>query len=104
MKFNTNFHFVDYSCLGYGKRVGLFFKDKPSLIATNPRGEIGKFGIHAHSSRSRFFHRTIPITAQEFNTNKTRIIYLKRSSTIRWLNAQLNDNEQIHSQNNHKLN
>lgn len=96
MFFKTDLQFVDYSSLGYGHRVGLFLKDNPSLFLTNPREEIGKFGISNHPScLARFFHKIIAISATEFKTNNKKMIYLNRSSLIKWLNAQLNEEDQI---------
>lgn len=96
MSINTYLQFVDYSSLGYGSRVGLFLKDNPSSVAVNPREEIGKLGISNHASGiSRIFHKTIALAVNEFKTNKSKTIYLNKSSTIKWLNVQLDESEQV---------
>lgn len=65
-------------------------------MATNPREEIGKLGISNHTNLfSRLFHRTIAISAKELKTNKNKTIYLNKSSAIKWLNAQIDKNEQV---------
>lgn len=94
----TNFHYVDYTSLGYGYRIGLFHEATPESTPINPRHEIGKFGISAHSSMiSRIFYKTIAISATDARTKEIKTLYLNRSSTIKWLNAQLENNTQLPS-------
>ncbi len=91
-------HFVDYSSLGYGNRIGLFPANNTSKIKVNPRQEIGKFGIKAYSNRlSLLFRKTIAFDATDANTGESKKLYLNRSSAIKWINAQVDEGNRVNS-------
>ncbi|WP_068470433.1 hypothetical protein [Candidatus Protochlamydia phocaeensis] len=86
---------ADLSNLNYGNRIGFVDETHKALIKTNPRGEIGKFGIAYHGTIGSLFHRTIDVTVTDANTRKDRKIHLNRESTIKWLNSQLDSQEKV---------
>lgn len=95
----TNLHFVDLKELGYGHRIFLFSKNNPPAVSINPSDEIGKLGIRIHTPASKIFHKTIKITAKDCTTSQEIILYLNRSSAIKWINAQNHQNHQNHQLN-----
>lgn len=79
---------VDYSSLGYGNRIGLYPANNPSRIKVNPRQKIGKLGIRIH--KFPLFRKTVT-----FETVDAKKFYLNRSSTIKWINAQVQISDKV---------
>lgn len=92
----SGFRFVNLSSVGYGERVALYLGDDPSSLPTNPRRKIGTIGIRTHSTEiERVFHKTLALPATDASTGEQQTLYLNKGSTIRWLNAQLAEQDQL---------
>ncbi len=89
LKFNHN------ATMSYGKRIGFVDEDNKALLKTNPRGEFGKLGVSYHGFLGSFFHSVIKVEVKEVDTEKTRVVYLNKKSTVKWLNSQLPDDKQV---------
>jgi phenylacetate-coenzyme A ligase PaaK-like adenylate-forming protein len=83
--YKINNPIIDLSSSRYGYRV--CFGNNP--IEINPRHEMGKFGVRAHTRLTRCFHKTIKIQPQG---DQEKAFYLNKKSTVKWINALCNDN------------
>lgn len=86
---------VSFTVTDTGGRMGFVYENNKALIPTNPRGEIGKYGILYHTYLDSFFYQTISVQTTDQETQTAKNYYLNRSSTIKWLNAQLPSTKSI---------
>jgi phenylacetate-coenzyme A ligase PaaK-like adenylate-forming protein len=77
--YTLDFPIVDLSTSSYGTRVSF----SNTGVKTNPRNEMGKFGIRTHSRLTKLFHQTIKIA----NTNSKKIFYINKKSSVKWLQS-----------------
>jgi len=81
--------------ISYGNRIGFVDPNHRGLLKTNPRNEIGKMGIACHSWLGSFFNNTIE--AEVSDNAETKVVYLNKNSTVKWLNSQLPANLNVTS-------
>jgi phenylacetate-coenzyme A ligase PaaK-like adenylate-forming protein len=91
----TTLNFNHGATMSYGKRIGFVNEENKALLKTNPRGEFGKFGISCHSYLGSFFHSTITAEVEEAKTLEKKVVYLNKKSTVKWLNSQLPQDQQV---------
>lgn len=93
----TTLQFNHDATMSYGSRLGFVDPDNKALLKTNPRGEFGKLGVTYHSFFGSLFHSTITVEVTDAATTENKVVYLNKKSTVKWLNAQLPEDQKVNN-------